>query len=150
MKWLFLKYQPSDDNLTYSQYFLEQKAKGINPKNQEIGIKFTIIECSNFDEQCSGAHFVSFLFYYYCNMIFLGYERILLSIKQTTFEGLGIFLFKNWPTFVQAPQPSCPKTFQVVCGLMCHLRSATSKGVQCALWCSVNSKKVDTKSVKAD
>ena len=36
------------------------------PKSQEIGIKFTVTDCSNFDERCSGAHFVSFLFYYYC------------------------------------------------------------------------------------
>ena len=41
----FLKYQSSDD---------------------EIGMKFTITDCSDFDKRCSGAHFVSFLFYYYC------------------------------------------------------------------------------------
>ena len=35
-------------------------------KSQEIGIKFKIIDSSNFDKRCSGAHFVSFLFYYYC------------------------------------------------------------------------------------
>ena len=34
-------------------------------KSQEIGIKFTITDSSNFDKRCSGAHFVSFLFYYY-------------------------------------------------------------------------------------
>ena len=33
---------------------------------QVIHIKFTITDCSNFDKRCSGAHFVSFLFYYYC------------------------------------------------------------------------------------
>ena len=37
-------------------------------KSQEIGIKFTITDCSNFDKWYSGAHFVSFLFYYYCNL----------------------------------------------------------------------------------
>ena len=36
-------------------------------KSQEIGIKFTITDCSNFDKQSSGAHFLSFLFYHYCN-----------------------------------------------------------------------------------
>ena len=35
-------------------------------KSQEIGIKFTSTDCSNFDKRCSGAHFVSFLFYSYC------------------------------------------------------------------------------------
>ena len=38
----------------------------INSNSQEIGIKFTIIDCSNFDKRCSGTHFVSFLVYYYC------------------------------------------------------------------------------------
>ena len=28
----------------------------MNPKSQEIGIKFTITDCSNFDKGCSGAH----------------------------------------------------------------------------------------------
>ena len=37
------------------------RASGMNQKSQEIGIKFTIIDYSNFDKQCSGAHFVSFL-----------------------------------------------------------------------------------------
>ena len=36
------------------------------PKSQEIFVKFTIAECSNFDKRCSNAHFVPFLFYYYC------------------------------------------------------------------------------------
>ena len=36
-------------------------------KSQEIGIKFSIIDCSNIVKRWSGAHFVSFLFYYYCN-----------------------------------------------------------------------------------
>ena len=31
-----------------------------------MAFKFTITDCSNFDKQCSGAHFVSLLFYYYC------------------------------------------------------------------------------------
>ena len=36
------------------------------PKGHEIVIKFTNTDCSNFDKRCSGANFVSFLFYYYC------------------------------------------------------------------------------------
>ena len=35
-------------------------------KSQEIDIKFTITDHSNFDKRCSGAHFVYFLFCYYC------------------------------------------------------------------------------------
>ena len=37
-------------------------------ESQEIDIKFTITEGSNFDNQCSSAHFVSFLFYFYCTL----------------------------------------------------------------------------------
>ena len=37
------------------------------PKSQNDWIKFTIVDCSNFDKQCSDAHFVPFLFHYYCN-----------------------------------------------------------------------------------
>ena len=37
-------------------------------KSQKIGIKFTITDWSSFDKQCSDAHFVSFLFYYYCKV----------------------------------------------------------------------------------
>ena len=33
----------------------------ITQKGQEIGIKFTITDCSNFDKRCSGAHFCVFL-----------------------------------------------------------------------------------------
>ena len=50
--------------------FLEQKASGMNPKSQEIGMKYTITDCSNFDKQCSSAHFVSFLFYCNCSKDF--------------------------------------------------------------------------------
>ena len=38
-------------------------------KSQEISIKFTVTDCFNFEKRCSGAHFVSFLFYYYCNYV---------------------------------------------------------------------------------
>ena len=38
-------------------------------KSQEIVIKFTFTDYSNFDKRCSGAHFVSFLFYYYCTKV---------------------------------------------------------------------------------
>ena len=38
-------------------------------KSQEIGIKFTITDCSNFDKRCSGARIVSSLFYYYCTIV---------------------------------------------------------------------------------
>ena len=34
-------------------------------KSQEIGITFTIIDSLTFDKRCSGANFVSFLFYYH-------------------------------------------------------------------------------------
>ena len=35
--------------LVYEVYFLDQIASGINQKKQEIGIKFRITDCSNFD-----------------------------------------------------------------------------------------------------
>ena len=41
----------------------------MNPKIQEIGIRFIITDCSNFEKRCSGAHFVSFLFCYYCTIM---------------------------------------------------------------------------------
>ena len=56
----------SDDDLTNSNSF-QSKKQMVNPeKSQEIGTKFTFIDCSNFDKRRSGAHFVSFLFYNYC------------------------------------------------------------------------------------
>ena len=42
-------------------------------KSQEIGIKFTTIDSSNFDKRFSGAHFVSFLFCYYCTVRMFGW-----------------------------------------------------------------------------
>ena len=51
-------------NLTNSTPIIS-RAK--NPKSQEIGIEFTTTDCSNFDKRCSDAHFMTFLFYYYCN-----------------------------------------------------------------------------------
>ena len=45
------------------------KNKWYKPKkSQEIGIKLTITDCSNFENRCSGAHFVSFLSYYNCTL----------------------------------------------------------------------------------
>ena len=35
-------------------------------KVRKIGIRFIVTDSSNLDKQYSGAHFVSFLFYYYC------------------------------------------------------------------------------------
>ena len=42
--------------------------KGYKPKKRQVGIKFIITDCSNFDKRRSGAHFVSFLFQYYCTL----------------------------------------------------------------------------------
>ena len=72
-------------------------------KSQEIGIKFTTIDCSNFDKRCSGAHFVSFLFYYYCTFILFpifdsqtlskaiqNYQKI--SVYKIEFDNIFIFI----------------------------------------------------------
>ena len=55
-----------------------QKASGKTQKSQEINIKFTITDCSNFDKRCSGAHFVSLLLYYLTIAILVIIKRSLL------------------------------------------------------------------------
>ena len=46
---------------------LDKKSSGINTKSFRSLFRFTTIDNSNFDKQCSDAHFASFLFYYYCS-----------------------------------------------------------------------------------
>ena len=50
--------------------------------SQDIGIKFTIIDCSNFDKRCSGAHLVSFLSYHCC----LANEVDINTLKEDSFR----------------------------------------------------------------
>ena len=76
-----------------------QKASDITQKSQEIGIKLTITDYSNFDKWCSDAHFVSFLFPYYCmhNFAELG-----LDMGNKVFDLWMVFFKSNhstvWPT----------------------------------------------------
>ena len=48
-------------------------------KSQEISIICTITDYSNFGKQCSGSHFVSILFYYYCTV---GEPTVGLAIRE--------------------------------------------------------------------
>ena len=48
----------------------------MNQKSQEICIKFTITDCSNFDKRCSGAYFVPFLFYHYCKPLMGIFQKL--------------------------------------------------------------------------
>ena len=76
----------------------------------EIGIKFTITDCSNFDKRCSGAHFVSFLFYYSCT-----YHVKFVFDRNFIF---GIFR-KNLATFCQNAASK-----------LALVRETTSNGIQ--------------------
>ena len=52
--------------------------------SQEIGIKFTIADLSNLEKWCSGAHFVSFLIYYNCELLTIS-SRVLPGFCMSRF-----------------------------------------------------------------
>ena len=82
-----------------------------------MAYKFTITDCSYFDKRCSGAHFVSFLSYYFCkawilswpawgktngNRIFLWF--LVIFLKNAGWIGCktlyALFMqFYNWPFY---------------------------------------------------
>ena len=71
----------------------------MNSKNQEIGIKFTITDCSNFDKRCSSAHFVSFLFYYIFQIFSFSDQSFYMTFNFQKTENLenrwkGFLVFK--------------------------------------------------------
>ena len=66
----------------------------LTQKSQEIGIKLTITHCPNFDKQCSGAHFVSFLLYYYCT------SRSAYDAMSTESNEVKINGFLQHPNFI--------------------------------------------------
>ena len=55
-------------------------------ESQEIGIKFTITDCSIIDKRCSVPHFLSFLFYYYCTTLtFLAWVVSVSNLQDSEF-----------------------------------------------------------------